>query len=333
MTGKHYLGVDIGGTKCHALIADEHGQVNGFGETGPGSHEVVGYEGLRTALQAIVYQALETAGIKIQEIAAAGFGVAGYDWPDELQTTLEAISVLELACPIEVVNDTVIGLVAGASQGWGVGVVAGTGSNCWGWDRQHRIGRVTGCGSLFNEFGGGWDLVYKAIQSIGMEWTRRGPSTQLTQAFIKKVGAKDIEDFLEGMVMERYHLEASAARLVFEIAAQGDPVAEECIRWNGRELGSQAIGVIHQLGFEDLEFEVVLIGSLYHGSPLLLEAMQETIHAVAPRARFVRLDSPPVVGGVLLAMDIGGLDATTRRDRLVNEARERIEDSEKGMIH
>ena len=33
---KYFLGVDIGGTKSHALIADENGQAVGFGQAGAG---------------------------------------------------------------------------------------------------------------------------------------------------------------------------------------------------------------------------------------------------------------------------------------------------------
>ena len=32
---RYYLGVDIGATKSHALIADETGRVVGFGAAGP----------------------------------------------------------------------------------------------------------------------------------------------------------------------------------------------------------------------------------------------------------------------------------------------------------
>ena len=46
----YFLGVDIGGTKSHALIADGEGNAVGFGTYGPGNHEEVGYEGLRIAL-------------------------------------------------------------------------------------------------------------------------------------------------------------------------------------------------------------------------------------------------------------------------------------------
>ncbi len=42
----YYLGVDVGGTKTHALIADESGRAVGFAQAGTGSWEVVGYNGL-----------------------------------------------------------------------------------------------------------------------------------------------------------------------------------------------------------------------------------------------------------------------------------------------
>ena len=54
----YFLGIDIGGTKSHALIADETGRAVGFGQGGPGNHEVVGYEGLEAMLQHVTHQAL-----------------------------------------------------------------------------------------------------------------------------------------------------------------------------------------------------------------------------------------------------------------------------------
>jgi hypothetical protein len=56
---------------------------------------------------------------------------------------------------------------------------------------------------------------------------------------------------------------------------------------------------------------------MYDGGPLLSEPMRETIHAVAPGARFVRLTAPPVVGGVLLAMELAGVNGYAMRDRLI----------------
>lgn len=323
---QYFLGIDIGGTKSHALIADETGQALGLGRGGPGNHEDVGYEGLAKTLKIITDEALRSAGIAKDQIAGAGFGVAGYDWPSQRKPTLAAMQALELGdTPFEIVNDTIIGLLAGATEGWGIAVVAGTRCNCWGWDQQRRTGRMTGMGLRMGEAAGGFELVDKAIEAIALAWTRRAPTTRLTECFIEAAGARDVADLLEGLSLARYRLDAAAAPLVFQVAAEGDPVATELILWAGRELGSLATGVIRQLGFETLAFEVILIGSFYDGSPLLIETMRQTVQTIAPRARFVRLTPPPVVGGVLLGMEQAGLQPSILRGKLIRSTTDLIE--------
>ena len=145
----YFLGADLGATKTHTLIVDETGRALGFGESGSGNHEDVGYEGMLEAMQQGLEQALQSAGLKRAAITGAGFGVAGYDWPSEGPATTAVIDQLGLSAPYIYVNDTVPGLVAGSEEGWGVVVVSGTGSNCRGWDRDHkREGRVTGHGVM-----------------------------------------------------------------------------------------------------------------------------------------------------------------------------------------
>ncbi len=315
---RYFLGVDVGATKTHALIAEENGQVCGFGEAGPGNHEGVGYDGLAAALQTATVQAVAQAGISIDQIAGAGFGVGGYDWPSEREPTLHAIRTLGLNAPFDAVNDTIIGLLAGAAEGWGIAVVAGTGCNCWGWDRDHhRVGRMTGMGWQMGEAAGAGELVEEALRCVARDWSRRGPSTRLTQAFVEWIGARDAEDLLEGITQDRYSLNAHAALLVFQAAAEGDSMARRVIEWAGRELGSLVTGVIRQLDLESLDFDVVLVGSLYDGGTLLTDAMQQTVHAIAPGARFVRLTAPPVVGGVLLGMEQVSLNGRALRERLI----------------
>lgn len=317
---RYFLGVDIGASKSHALIADEHGRAVGLGIGGPGNHEVVGYEGLITTLNAITDEALQAAEISKAQVAAAGFGIAGYDWPSEDEPTRQAIDTLGLAAPCRFVNDAVIGLIAGATKGWGVAVVSGTSCNCRGRDAQGREGRVTGAGPAFAEYAGAAELVAKAVQAISLAWSLRGPQTRLTDAFVTLTGAADATDLMEGLSQGRYELSADAAQVVFRLAAEGDRVAEDLIRWAGRELGSLAVGVIRQLGIESLEFEVVLIGSMFKGSPLLTEEMAAAVHKVAPKACLVRLATPPVVGGVLLATQEAGLETATIRGTLMTSA-------------
>ncbi len=326
---RYFLGIDVGGSKSHALVADEAGQALGFGQGGPGNYEVVGWDGLRQALHQVTGAALAAAGISRQALAGAGLGIAGYDWPGEREPTCQAIDSLGLAAPYTLVNDAVIGLLAGAGQGWGVVVIAGTSNNCRGRDRHGREGRVTGCGAAFGEYGGAGELLARAVQSLALAWTKRGPATSLADAFVAQAGARDLADLLEGLYLRRYQLAADHVLLVFQEAARGDEVAADLVRWAGRELGSLAAGVIRQLELEKERFEVILAGSLYDGSPLLAETLGAVVHGVAPGARLVRLTAPPVLGGVLLAMEQAGLEANTRRPALVESTLSLLQKGEK----
>lgn len=310
-----FLGVDVGGTKTHAIVADEHGQVLGFGESGAGNHETVGFDGLGTAMQAAVSEALSSAGVQVNEICGAGFGVAGYDWPSEYEPVAVQIRSLRLSCPFELVNDTILGLLAGSSEGWGIAVVSGTGCNCWGWDRERsRIGRVTGGGVMMAEAAGASELTVRALQAVSHAWCKRGPQTALTQAFCDYTGLPDAGRLIEEVMQYRVEIPAGAAKIIFQVADGGDPVASEIIRWAGEELGELVNAVTRQLEFKNLDFEVVMVGSMFDGGVRLIQPLEERIHTLSPRARLVRLQTPPVIGALLLGMEQGGLtpDMTLR---------------------
>ena len=55
--------MDVGGTKTHALVADENGEVLGFGQAGGGNPESKGYGGLTSVMESAMNQALWMAGI------------------------------------------------------------------------------------------------------------------------------------------------------------------------------------------------------------------------------------------------------------------------------
>ncbi|MGH2626593.1 MAG: N-acetylglucosamine kinase, partial [Anaerolineales bacterium] len=296
-------------TKTHLVIADETGRVLGFGESGPANHQSVGYGGMFDALRLALGQALASAGLGVDGIRAAAFGVAGYDWPSQKPVMVDTIERLGLAAPSTIVNDAISGLVAGSEEGWGVSVVSGTGCNCRGWDRQHkREGRVTGFGSMVGEAAGATELIYRAMQMIAFAWTKRGPATTLADAFVAAAGARSVEDLLEGYTTGRYRIRGETTPVIFRHADQGDGVAAALIEWAGVELGEMACAVIRQLEMEALAFDTVLAGSMFEGGPRLIEPMRRTILATAPKARLVRLKVPAVAGAVLLAMMEAGLE-------------------------
>ena len=203
---QYFAGFDVGSTKTHALIVDETGRCLALGKAWGGNHQVVGYDGLAEVLLESFNQAAKSAGITASQVAGAGFGISGYDFPSEREPHLEQIARLGFSCPVDLVNDGVNGLLAGTSHGIGVSLTAGSGVNCRGLGSDGRQGRIVGNGAAFGEFGGGGEIVARGLQMVNHAWIKRIPPTALTKIYLETTGARDEMDLMEGLSNGQYHL-------------------------------------------------------------------------------------------------------------------------------
>jgi N-acetylglucosamine kinase-like BadF-type ATPase len=318
----YFLGIDVGSSKTHALMVDETGRCVGFGKSGGGNHQGVGYQGLTEVLNKSFTQARETSGVEAASIAAAGFGVAGYDFPSDRAAHLRAIASLGLSCPVEVVNDGMNGLLAGATRGIGVNVTAGSSNNCRGRNNAGKIGRIVGNGPTLGEYGGAIEIVERGLQMVSYAWIKRIPPTALTQIYIEAAGAKNEMDLMEGLSNHQYHLSRGLAVKVVEAARQGDEAARGVVKWAGEELGWLAVSVARQIEMEDEEVEVIQSGSVFRAGELITHPMQEVVLKHCPKAKLIRLDGPPVVGAVILGMEQIGFDGYAVRETVIRTAKE-----------
>src|SRR5215216_5283107 len=320
----YFLGIDVGSSKTHALIADETGQCTSLGHAGGGNHQAMGYERLTEVLQKSFTTAIQISGVEKDQIAGAGFGVAGYDFPSEKEDHLQSIATLGLSCPLEIVNDGVNGLISGTSHGVGVNVTAGSGVNCRGRGKNGKEGRVVGNGITFGEFGGAIEIVYRAMQFVNYAWIKRIPPTKLTKIFLDATGAKDEIDLMEGISAEQYHLFSGLAMEITNAAREGDQAALEVVRWSGEELGWLAVSVARQISMEHEEVEIVQSGSVFEAGELITKPMRDLILQYCPRAKLIRLDGPPVVGPVILGMGQAGYDGYVVREKIIRTAKELV---------
>src|SRR4051812_34135883 len=102
---RYYLGVDAGGTKTHALITDQTGRIHGAGRAGAGNWESVGLVGALRSLSQAIESALSSAGLIKADLCAAGYGLAGMDWPSDAPRLLPMLGQLELPGQRVLVND------------------------------------------------------------------------------------------------------------------------------------------------------------------------------------------------------------------------------------
>lgn len=257
-------------------------------------------------------------------IVGAGFGIAGYDFPSERENHLQAITHLGLSCPVEIINDGTNGLISGTSHGVGVNVTAGSGTNCRGRNKHGKEGRIVGNGPVFGEFGGAIEIVYRAMQFVSYAWTKRIQPTKLTKIFLEATGAKDEIDLMEGLSNNDYHLFPFLAVEVINAAREGDQAALDVVRWSGEELGWLAVSVARQIEMESDEIEIVQSGSVFEAGEIITGPMLSIVRKHLPKAKLIRLDGPPVVGPLMLGMQMAGIDPYPMRKYLISSAKELV---------
>ncbi len=327
------LGLDGGGTKTHVAVAAESGELLGFAMNGPSNWELIGLVGAATAMTRAVDSALAEAEVGAREIAGATYGLAGLDWPSDDDRLGPIVSRLGLNGPRTIVNDAFIALRAGASQPWGVVVIAGTGAIAAGRNRDGETFRTLGLGWEFGDWGSASDVALEALRAVANAYTGRGPETSLTDVLTSFMGASGAAELLErasregsGLGYEEYE-DPRVAPLVIREAEAGDAVARDILDRAGTSLGEAAALVARRLGMEDEAFEVVLAGGLFRSDTRIVdEAIEVSVRRVAHHVRLVRLDSAPVVGAVLMALELAGASPDAEaRARLAGAVRDRLQ--------
>src|SRR5690348_3671649 len=105
----HVIGIDAGGTKTVALLADELGRVVGTGRGGGANLQTAGELEVEKVLHGVIEEAIGRRPIAPKAIC---LGIAGVDRADDLRTMTAILRRLDRKTRLLVVNDALIALVA-----------------------------------------------------------------------------------------------------------------------------------------------------------------------------------------------------------------------------
>ena len=298
------LGVEGGGSHCHAVLADTSGQVLGIGANqDPANWDDVGIEAAAGAIRSCVTEALHTAGLTPGDVGASVFALAGVDFPMDEQLLAGIPSAIGLAGPCRIANDAFASLRAGTDQDRGVVVVAGTGSVVAGRNASGEEVRTLGMGPMLGDSGSASEVSEAAVTAVANAYTARGPETELTGLLCERSGVASVVEFLEAASRVRIDTTTFSPEVVFA-AEEGDAVARSILVEAGRSLGGTAAHVVRRLGMEDEPFDLVLAGGMFRADTRhLVEGLEAMVRPVAPQVRLQPLRDPPVVGAVLMAID------------------------------
>ncbi|MBR5124288.1 MAG: hypothetical protein IKU90_04080 [Clostridia bacterium] len=323
----YYIGIDGGGTKTEAVIANECGQILARHVGTTSNPNDITPEGSLQVLSSLVSALMADVGLHAtgEEQISLFVGVAGgINHGPLLERELK--KEFPMMAAVSVRSDVHILLSGELPMGDGACIICGTGSACF-LRRGSEVIRIGGWGYLLDSGGSGYDIGRDALEAALRAYDGRGEATLLTELLTAHLGG-EVQTRITEIYREGKPYIASCAPLVFKAAENGDRVAEEILQRNARKLAEYVEAAWKWETATDslppARFPVVMGGGIsVKAAPLWQNRIASLIkHSDIPLELKVAT-MPPVFGAVVEAvkqMNEGSIpDLLSLRDRFLEE--------------
>jgi len=287
------VGVDGGGSKTKAIVADEHGRELATA-TGPGSAVRPG-EASHSAdvIAQVVREALAACEREGETPAVLCAGLAGAGREGERMAVREALVRLEVADHVMVEPDAQIALEDAFADGPGILIVSGTGSSCFGRSPAGSFARCGGWGPNIGDEGSGAWIGKKALSVVTAAVDGREPDTTLLPAVLTALELEDSDGLIPWAAHATPAALARLASTVITVAATGDQRANTILAMAAEELVTHVRALARQLFVDErASIPVALAGGLMERGSFLRKLVEHRLKSAVPGA-IVR--SEPVV--------------------------------------
>lgn len=217
---KYYIGIDGGGTKTEAIVADENCNILRHIMVGPSNPNDIGTKKAADILVGLINQAC--AGIVTERdrvFICAGIAGAGNRGKELEKAVKQDLSTFD----IEIVTDAMLIVYSALADNDGACIICGTGSICYV-QYKGQIYRIGGWGYLIDSGGNGYSIGRDVIESALRYYDGREGSKLLYDLVNKEVGTPP-EKLISDIYSEGKPYIASFAHFAFEAAATGDKYA------------------------------------------------------------------------------------------------------------
>lgn len=303
------IGIDGGGSKTHAIVADETGASIGEA-TGPGSAVKPGDEDASAeVIAAVVRDALEAAGMSHVTPRVICIGVAGAGREAARQALWQALVARDLAADVVVHSDFGIALDDAFGDGPGVLLISGTGSAAFGRSPAGTTARCGGWGPVIGDEGSGTWIGRRALSVVSAAADGRESQTALTGAILTAAEVNEVSDLIPWAANASREQIASLAPVVFSVADAGDLRANAIISLAVEELMLHIRALAQQLfGDERAAVPVAFTGGLLKKGSTLRKRLEHRLRSAVPGAQVKAGEITPARGAVRGALRFVGAE-------------------------
>ncbi|MGP4081031.1 N-acetylglucosamine kinase [Pseudalkalibacillus sp. R45] len=295
----YYLGIDGGGSKTTVSLVDDRGKLIACHHGGPSNPVSVAFKKIEKTIDDLFGQLKQNHPEPFSQIKSVCAGIAGTEnnhSKDELRLLLK--SKFPKGTTVQLCHDALTALYSGTNGEPGIVNIAGTGSITFGVTADKNVVRSGGWGYLLDHTGSGFGIGRLALQKVFEAYDGFIQPTMLTDFVLKRFGISSPPELISviyGTSESRSRI-ASVCEDVFAAARSNDQEAVDIVKQAADEIAKSISHIIHNHFKELDQTNVVLTGSVFKSSDLLLPLLQKNL---PDDVKLILPKSPPVVGSVI----------------------------------
>jgi N-acetylglucosamine kinase-like BadF-type ATPase len=225
----HVIGIDIGGSKTHAVsyLSSAIGPTTVEAYAASANIASVGEAEATTQIAAVLAALAAQGHDGTPDVVCAG--AAGVDSPEGEQRLRSVLGPFIGTAQLEVVHDAHL-ILAAAGVSHGIAVISGTGSVAWGRLPDGRTARAGGWGYLLGDDGSGYGVARDAVRHVLARADHGQPTDLLTSTLLEACGVSTPHALLDHFYAhpERRYW-ARKSEVVFALADTGDRAALDIV--------------------------------------------------------------------------------------------------------
>lgn len=293
------VGIDGGGTKTRALLADERGEP--IAEAVGAGSAVRPREIERSAdiIAGVVREVLDYGGRPTERPRVLCVGVAGVGREPERLTLLDALVARQIADEVVVQTDFAVALDDAFGDGPGVLLIAGTGSSAFGRGPTGETARCGGWGPIIGDEGGGAWIGRKVLSVVAAASDGREPETALTGAVLTATEASEASELIRWAAAATPGTLATLAPVVMSVADSGDLRANAIVSLAVEELALHVRSLARQLFTDErASVPVAFTGGLLSKGTSYRKRLEHRLKTAVPGAQLHPDEIDPARGAV-----------------------------------
>lgn len=309
-----YLGIDAGATHTEAVIANESGYVLGKGYSeGANLHNISNEEACNHICEAIFQAETDLKSKKDHgqiTYESLCVGMSGLDTQQDFNNVGEIFKQYYPERGLQIkhalfTNNGLIGLKSGTESNFGVCLVSGTGSNCYGISRKGDATKAGNWGYLLGDQGSAFSIGKAILEEVMKEYDGRLPQTDLTNAVLQTLNFKDASELINWVYNSRIPVKdiASLTKLSSHDDFKGLSIIRAQVDRAAKAMIDAYDAVFHKLKLStDEPIPVVLIGGLFKFEKSFRERITAGIKQRTPQAEVILPKRSPAEGAIRIAM-------------------------------